>query len=50
MPKKNDERTLVTFSVTLEKEKLASMSVAERKNAIETAFTAEKELAIAYFA
>lgn len=36
----------VTFTVTLDLDHLAGMSVAERKGAIEQAFAANKELAI----
>lgn len=47
MAKKDTE---TTFTVTLDKDKLMSLSVAERKNAIENAFAATKEIAIAFFA
>lgn len=46
MAKKNE----VTFTVTFDKEKVAALSVPERKNLINQQFDAAKEEAIAYFA
>lgn len=47
MAKKDDKTT--TFTVNFDNEKLAALSVAERKNIINQMFDVAKEEAIAFF-